>query len=68
VPQTSTKDVILTAEEAGVAQLPSVERARRRIGERYYDRPEIRRTLVSLLMRRVLARRPAKGAPEVESP
>jgi len=30
-----------------------VERARRRIGERYYDRPEVRRTLASLILRRM---------------
>jgi hypothetical protein len=33
-----------------------VQRARRRIGERYYDRPEVRRTLASLILRRI--RRP----------
>ena len=44
------------AEASDVAQLPRVERARRRIGERYYDRPDVRRTLASLILRRVRRR------------
>ena len=42
------------SEAPDVAHLPRVERARRRIGEHYYDRPEVRRTLASLILRRVL--------------
>jgi len=57
VPQTSTKQGgVLVAEASDVAQLPRVERARRRIGERYYDRPDVRRTLASLILRRVRRR------------
>ena len=44
---------MLVAEASDVAHLPRVQRARRRIGERYYDRPEVRRTLASLILRRV---------------
>jgi hypothetical protein len=54
VPQTSTKQsAVPVAEASDVAHLPRVQRARRRISERYYDRPEVRRTLVSLILRRV---------------
>jgi hypothetical protein len=54
VPQTSTRPTaVLAAEEPDVAQLPSVERARRRIHRRYYDRPEVRRTLAGLILRRI---------------
>ena len=54
MPQTSTKPAeVLAAEEPDVAQLPSVERARRRIDRRYYDRPEVRRTLAGLILRRI---------------
>jgi hypothetical protein len=54
VPQTSTRPAeFLAAEEPDVAQLPSVERARRRIDRRYYDRPEVRRTLAGLILRRI---------------
>ena len=54
MPQTSTKQgAALVAEASDVAHLPRVERARRRIGERYYDRPEVRRTLAALILRRV---------------
>ena len=57
MPQTSTKQsTALVAEASDVAHLPRVQRARRRIGERYYDRPEVRRTLASMILRRV--RRP----------
>lgn len=34
--------------------MPRVTRARQRIDERYYDRPEVRRTLAGLLLRRIL--------------
>ncbi|HYR69653.1 MAG TPA: hypothetical protein VER77_07195 [Candidatus Dormibacteraeota bacterium] len=54
MPQTSTKQsAVLVTEASEVAHLPRVERARRRIGERYYDRPEVRRTLASLILRRM---------------
>ena len=54
MPQTSTKQSnVLVSEAPDVAHLPRVERARRRIGERYYDRPDVRRTLASLILRRV---------------
>jgi hypothetical protein len=57
VPQTSIKQSgVLVTEASDVAQLPRVERARRRIGERYYDRPDVRRTLASLILRRVRRR------------
>jgi hypothetical protein len=67
VPQTSTRP---EAEQAtagpDAAAVPSVARARRRIDEHYYDRPEVRRTLAGLLLRRML--RPAlnrsPGRPE----
>jgi hypothetical protein len=54
VQQTSTRPAeVMAAEEPDVAQLPSVERARRRIDRRYYDRPEVRRTLAGLILRRI---------------
>jgi hypothetical protein len=37
--------------------MPRVTRARQRIDQHYYDRPEVRRTLAGLLLRRIL--RPA---------
>jgi hypothetical protein len=55
VPQTSTKrrseskdDLLDRDETAG----GSVERARRRIRQGYYDRPEVRRTLATLILHR----------------
>lgn len=61
MPQTSTRPVRGTAaEEPDVAQLPSVERARRRIGRHYYDRPEVRRTLAGLILRRIATNPPRK--------
>ena len=54
MPQTSTKQgTVLVSEAPDVAHLSRVQRARRRIGERYYDRPDVRRTLASLILRRV---------------
>jgi hypothetical protein len=53
VPRISTKGALLLPEPTDIAQLARVERARRRIGDHYYDRPEIRRTLVALLLRRI---------------
>ena len=68
MPQTSTRTAgALAAEEPEVAQLPSVERARRRIGRRYYDRPEVRRTLAGLILRR-MAKRPETKEHPTESP
>jgi hypothetical protein len=64
VPQTSTRPAeILAAEEPDVAQLPSVERARRRIDRRYYDRPEVRRTLAGLILRRIVTTPKSKERP-----
>jgi hypothetical protein len=54
VPQISTKpDAVLIVDAPEAAHASRVERARRRIGEHYYDRPEVRRTLASLILRRV---------------
>jgi hypothetical protein len=50
-------------EEPDVAQLPSVERARRRIHRRYYDRPEVRRTLAGLILRRMASSPKRKESP-----
>jgi len=61
VPQASTRPAHV--EEPDVAQLSSVERARRRIHRRYYDRPEVRRTLAGLILRRM-----ASSAKRKESP
>ena len=64
MPQTSTRPAeALAAEEADVAQLPSVERARRRIDRRYYDRPEVRRTLAGLILRRIATTPKTKERP-----
>jgi hypothetical protein len=51
------------AEEPDVAQLPSVERARRRIQRRYYDRPEVRRTLAGVILRRIASTPKTKERP-----
>jgi hypothetical protein len=40
--------------EPDAEKLPPVTRAKRRIDEHYYDRPEVRRTLAGLLLRRIL--------------
>ena len=37
--------------------MPRVDRARRRIDRGYYNRPEVRRTLAALILRRVLLRK-----------
>jgi hypothetical protein len=50
-------------EEPDVAQLSSVERARRRIHRRYYDRPEVRRTLAGLILRRMASSPKRKESP-----
>jgi hypothetical protein len=44
---------VLVTEARDVAHLHRVQRAKRRIGERYYDRPDVRRTLASLILSRV---------------
>ena len=46
--------------------MPRVDRARRRIDRGYYDRPEVRRTLAALILRRVLLRK--HRGPEGDSP
>ena len=46
-----------------MAQLSSVERARRRIHSRYYDRPEVRRTLAGLILRRMASSPKRKESP-----
>ena len=61
MPQASTRPV--GAEEPDVAQLPSVERARRRIQRRYYDRPEVRRTLAGAILRRIASTPKTKERP-----
>ena len=55
MPHTSTKHRVeprvALAEEVDATE-SAVLRARRRIRERYYDRPEVRRTLATLILRR----------------
>lgn len=55
MPQTSTKRRLESKDEllepAG-APANRVERARRRIRQGYYDRPEVRRTLATLILHR----------------
>ena len=41
-------------EEPDDALLPRIKRARRRLNEHYYDRPEVRRTIAGLVLRRFL--------------
>jgi len=67
VPQTSTRRAAtLLAEAPDNSQLPRLVRARRRIDDRFYDRPEVRRTLAALILRRVLrgGRKGKAGRPE----
>jgi len=45
-----------------------VTRAKRRIHEHYYDRPEVRRTLVGLLLRRMLHPADNRRSGRPESP
>lgn len=55
MPQTSTRPQAGGAAPLADAEsLPRVTRAKRRIDEHYYDRPEVRRTLAGLLLRRML--------------
>lgn len=68
MPQTSTRPDSGAESALGVEALPRVSRARRRIGERYYDRPEVRRTLAGLLLRRILRPAVNRSASRPESP
>lgn len=45
-------------EKPEVALLPGIKRARRRINERYYDRPEVRRTIAGLILGLFLRKSP----------
>ena len=58
MPQTSTRRRTESKQELLEAEGPggAVERARRRIRQGYYDRPEVRRTLASLILRRAAAK------------
>lgn len=64
MPQTSTKrrieskDELLHPAESG----SRVERARRRIHQGYYDRPEVRRTLATLILHRAAQNRLPESA------
>ena len=65
MPHTSTKNPAATAvREAESPATIAVDRARKRIRDGYYDRPEVRRTLVALILRHAvrnrLAERPAR--------
>lgn len=57
MPQTSTKRRSESKEELvdHEKDVTPVERARRRIRQGYYDRPEVRRTLAALILRRAAA-------------
>ena len=58
MPNTSTKpDTSLLAGDSHEQLMPRVDRARRRIDRGYYNRPEVRRTLAALILRRVLLRK-----------
>lgn len=64
MPQTSTKrriesrDELLGPDDSENA----VERARRRIRDGYYDRPEVRRTLATLILHRAAQNRLPESA------
>ena len=69
MPQTSTRSHAGTAAPAPDAEsLPRVTRAKRRIHEHYYDRPEVRRTLAGLLLRRMLHPAATRRPNRPESP
>lgn len=69
MPQTSTRrGGTLLADQPEHALLSRLERARRRIEERFYDRPEVRRMLAALILRRVLLRDRKRGTDPPESP
>lgn len=52
MPQTSTKRRSESKDELLDRDDTTVERARRRIRQGYYDRPEVRRTLATLILHR----------------
>ncbi len=55
MPQTSIKrrsDSRASLLDASEEKRATVERARRRISQHYYDRPEVRRTLATLILHR----------------
>lgn len=54
MPQTSTKRRSESKEDLldGADVATPIERARRRIRQGYYDRPEVRRTLATLILHR----------------
>ena len=58
MPHTSTKNPPATAhtalDSAEFATAIAVTRARKRIREGYYDRPEVRRTLAALILRQAV--------------
>lgn len=58
MPQTSTKRRSESKDDLldGVDAATPVERARRRIRLGYYDRPEVRRTLATLILHRAAQR------------
>ena len=67
MPNISTKPGSpLLAGDSHEQLMPRIDRARRRIDRGYYDRPEVRRTLAALILRRVLVRK--HRGPEGESP
>ncbi len=54
MPPVSTKSPLPAVAESGEGtQEQRVVRARRRIGERFYDRIDVRRMLAALILRRV---------------
>jgi hypothetical protein len=59
VPHTSTKNPTATAvrDSAEYAETIAVNRARKRIRDGYYDRPEVRRTLAALILRHAVRNR-----------
>ena len=60
MPHTSTKNPAGSAsvvQEAPSASAIAVDRARKRIRDGYYDRPEIRRTLAALILRHAVRKR-----------
>jgi hypothetical protein len=58
VPHTSTKNSVATAVRAPESPAAIVvDRARKRIRDGYYDRPEVRRTIASLILRHAVRNR-----------
>lgn len=69
MPQTSTKrSGTQLTETPATSHLPRLVRARRRIDDRFYDRPEVRRTLAALILRKVLTGGRKGKASRPESP